>query len=73
MRIIDCNINVISDDVIYLSVVRKYICCNGDLANYTRFNLRFSSLTRALRYVEQMTSMLCDNDYHVSINVVRVS
>lgn len=73
MRIIDVNINVISDDVIYLTVVRKYICCNGDLANYSTFTLRFKHLSRAMNYVSQMTRLITDKDYHLTLNVVRVS
>lgn len=73
MRIIDVNINVISDDVVYLTVVRKYVCCNGDLANYTKFSLRFKCLSRAMHYVGQMMRLLTDKDYHVSVNIVRVS
>ena len=73
MRIIDCNINVISDDIVYLTVVRKYVCCNGDLANYTKFSLRFKHLSRAMHYVGHMVRLLTDTDYHVSVNIVRVS
>lgn len=73
MRIIDANINVISDDVVYLTVVRKYVCCNGDLANYTKFSLRFKCLSRAMHYVGQMVRLLTDKDYHVTVNIVRVS
>lgn len=73
MRKIDVNINVISDDIIYLTVVRKYICCNGDLANYSKFTLRFQHLSRAMHYVGQMMRLLTDKDYHVSVNIVRVS
>lgn len=73
MRLIDVNINVISDDVVYLTVVRKYVCCNGDLANYTKFSLRFKQLSRAMHYVGQMMRLLTDKDYHVSVNIVRVS
>lgn len=73
MRIIDCNINVIADDVIYLTVVRKYICFNGDLANYSTFTLRFKHLSRAMNYVTQMARLLTDKDYHLTLNVVRVS
>jgi len=73
MRIIDANINVISDDVVYLTVVRKYVCCNGDLANYTKFSLRFPNLLRATHYVSQLVSLLTDTDYHVTVNIVRVS
>lgn len=73
MRVINVYINVISNDVIYYTLVRKYVCSNGDLANYSKFTLRFSSLTRALRYFDQMVLMLNDEDYHVSLNVVKVS
>lgn len=73
MRKIDVNINVISDDIIYLTVVRKYICCNGDLANYSKFTLQFQHLSRAMHYVGQMMRLLTDKDYHVSVNIVRVS
>lgn len=73
MRIIDCRIDVISDDVVYLTVVRKYVCCNGDLANYSKFTLRFKHLSRAMHYVGQMMRLLTDKDYHVSVNIVRVS
>lgn len=73
MRIIDCEIDVISDDVVYLIVVRKYVCCNGDLANYSKFTLRFKHLSRAMHYVGQMVRLLSDKDYHVSVNIVRVS
>ena len=73
MRIIDCRIDVISDDVVYLTVVRKYVCCNGDLANYSKFTLRFKHLSRAMHYVGQMVRLLSDKDYHVSVNIVRVS
>lgn len=73
MRIIDCQINVISDDIVYLTVVRKYVCCNGDLVNYTKFTLRFKHLSRAMHYVGQMMCLLTDKDYHVSVNIVRVS
>ncbi len=73
MRIIDCNIDVITDDVVYLTVVRKYVCCNGDLANYSKFTLRFKHLSRAMHYVGQMVRLLSDKDYHVSVNIVRAS
>mgnify|MGYP007039775995 FL=1 len=73
MRIIDCKIDVISDDVVYLTVVRKYVCCNGDLANYSKFTLRFKHLSRAMHYVGQMVRLLSDKDYHVSVNIVRAS
>lgn len=73
MRLIDCQINVISDDIVYLTVVRKYVCCNGDLANYTKFTLHFKHLSRAMHYVGQMIRLLTDKDYHVSVNIVRVS
>lgn len=73
MRLIDCRINVISDDIVYLTVVRKYVCCNGDLANYVKFNHRYDNLSSALRFVNQMVLLLHDIDYHVTVNVVRVS
>lgn len=73
MRIIDVNINVISDDVVHLTVVRKYVCCNGDWVNYTKFSLRFQHLSRAMHYVGQMMRLLTDRDYHVTVNIVRVS
>lgn len=73
MKVIICDINVIADDVIYLTVVRKYICCNGDLANYSKFTLRFKHLSRAMNYVTQMVRLLTDKDYHVTVNIVRVS
>ncbi len=73
MRIIDCRIDVISDDVVYLTVVRKYVCSNGDLANYSKFTLRYKHLSRAMHYVGQMVRLLTDTDYHVSVNIVRVS
>ena len=73
MRIIDCNINVVADDIVYLTVVRKYVCCDGDLANYVKFNHRYFSLSSALRFVDQMVLLLNDTDYHVTVNVVRVS
>lgn len=73
MRIIDCNIYVITDDVVYLTVVRKYVCCNGDLANYSKFKLRFKHLSRAMHYVGQLVRLLSDKDYHVSVNIVRAS
>ena len=72
MRIIDCRIDVISDDIVYLTVVRKYVCSNGDLANYSKFTLRFKHLSRAMHYVGQMVRLLTDTDYHVSVNIVRV-
>ena len=73
MRIIDCRIDVISDDIVYLTVVRKYVCSNGDLANYSKFTLRYKHLSRAMHYVGQMVRLLTDTDYHVSVNIVRVS
>ncbi len=73
MRMIDCQINVISDDIVYLTVIRKFVCSNGDLANYTKFSLRFKHLSHAMHYVGQMVRLLADPDYHVSVNIVRVS
>ena len=72
MRIIDANINVISDDVVYLTVVRKYVCCDGDLANFSKFSLRFKCLSSAMHYVGQMVRLLTDTDYHVTVNILRV-
>lgn len=71
MKLIDANVNVF-DDFVLLDVTRKYICCDGELANYSHFILRFSNLATAMRYVSQMTRMITDNDYHVTIHVVGV-
>ena len=74
MRIIDVNINVISDDVIYLTVTSKNVCNDScDWLNYSKFTLRFKHLSRAMHYVGQMMRLLPDKDYHVSVNIVRCS
>ena len=72
MRLIDVNINVI-DGRCYVTVVRKYICWDGDLANYSKFTHIYDNLASALRFVNQMVLLLTDTDYHVTVNVVRVS
>lgn len=73
MKVINCDINVIADDIVYLTIVRKYVCCNGDWLNYSKFTLRFKHLSRAMHYVGQMMRLLTDKDYHVTVNIVRVS
>lgn len=72
MRFIDANINVL-DDVVFLTIIRRYVCSDGDLANYTKFTYRYPNLASALRFVNQMVLLLNDTDYHVTVNVVRVS
>lgn len=73
MRIIDININVISDDVIYLTVTRKNVSNNsGDWLNYSNYTLSFKNLSRAMNYVSQMVRFLTGDDYHVTVNIVRV-
>lgn len=74
MKIIDVNINVISDDIIYLTVTSKNVCNgSGDWLNYSKFTLRFKHLSRAMHYVGQMMRLLPDKDYHFSVNIVRCS
>lgn len=72
MRLIDANINVL-DDVVFLTIIRRFVCSDGDLANYTKFTHRYPNLSSALRFVNQMVLLLNDTDYHVTVNVVRVS
>lgn len=73
MKIIDVNINVISDDVIYVTVTSKYVSNNsGDWLNYSKYTLRFKNLSLAMNYVSQMVRFLTDKDYHVTVNIVRV-
>lgn len=72
MKIIDVNIHVISDDIIYLTVTSKNVCNDsGDWLNYSKFTLRFKHLSRAFQYVSHMICLLPDKDYHVSVNIVR--
>lgn len=74
MKLIDVNINVISDDVIYVTVTSKNVSNNsGDWLNYSKYTLRFKLLSRAMNYVSQMVRFLTDKDYHVTVNIVRVS
>lgn len=74
MKIIDVNINVITDDVIYVTVTSKNVSNNsGDWLNYSKYTLRFKNLSRAKNFVSQMVRLLPDKDYHVTVNVVRVS
>lgn len=74
MKLIDVNINVISDDVIYVTVTSKNVSNNsGDWLNYSKYTLRFKHLSRAMNYVSQMVRLLTDKDYHVTVNIVRVS
>ena len=73
MRIIDIDINVISDDLIYITVTSKNVPTDsGDWLNYSKYSCRFKNLTRAMNYVSQMTRLLTDKDYHLTLNVVRV-
>lgn len=74
MKIIDVNINVISDDVVYVATTSKNVSSNsGDWLNYSKYILRFKHLSRAMNYVSQMVRFLTDKDYHVTVNIVRVS
>ena len=74
MKIIDVNINVISDHVIYVTVTGKNVSINsGDWLNYSKYTLCFNHLSRAMNYVSQMVRFLTDKDYHVTVNIVRVS
>ena len=74
MKLIDVNINVISDDVIYVTVTSKNVSTDsGDWLNYSKYTLRFKNLSRAMNYVSQMVRFLTDKDYHVTVNIVRVS
>lgn len=73
MKLIDVNINVISDDVIYVTVTSKNVSINsGDWLNYSKYTLRFKRLPRAMNYVSQLVGFLTDKDYHVTVNIVRV-
>lgn len=74
MKIIDANINVISDDVVFLTITSKNVCNDsGDWLNYSKFTLRFKHLSRAMQHVSHMISLLPDKDYHLTLNVVSVS
>lgn len=74
MRIIDANINVISDDVVYLTITSKNVHNDsGDWLNFSKYTLRFRNLWRAMSYLRQMVPLIPDKDYHFSINIVRVS
>lgn len=74
MKLIDVHINVVSDDIIYVTVTSKNVYINsGDWLNYSKYTLRFNNLSRALNHVSQMVRFLNDKDYHVTVNIVRVS
>lgn len=74
MKLIDVDINVISDDVIYATVTSKNVSTDScDWLNYSKYTLRFKHLSRAMHYVDQMMRFLPDKDYHVSVNIVRCS
>ena len=72
MKLIQATANVF-DDIVYLCITTKVVDDDsGDLTNYSFVTLRFSSLSRALRYVEQMARVIVDTDYHMQIDIVRV-
>ena len=73
MKLIKASVNVL-DDITYLSITKKVVDeDSGNLTNYSYFTLRFRNLSRAMHYLEQMAGILVDTDYHMEINIVKVS
>ena len=73
MKLIKATANVF-EDIVYLCITNKVVDDDsGDLLNYSFFTLRFPNLSRAMHYLEQMARVIVDTDYHMEINIVKVS
>lgn len=73
MKLIKATANVF-EDIVYLCITNKVVDDDsGDLLNYSFFTLRFPNLSRAMHHLEQMASVIVDTEYHMEINIVKVS